>query len=494
MSIPASLRSGILINALGVVGKIAGPLFLVLVGRLYGPAAFGVFLTALVLVEMSIAFLTSGFQDGALLFAARRGEERDDAAEERLYRALANAFAWSALCSVVLIVLAFTVLPPLLRAGWSFGDALVPMVQWMVLGLPFFSFERNVVAATQGRRLMHWDALIAGGLRPGLLLLFALVLHPAGPEGEGLAMAFLITQVLCSAVAVVAFARTFDIRSLMRAFRPFRVEGDLVRFAVPQGLQMTLTHFMTGVDVLMLGLLGFSAAATGLYGIGAQIVRNLRIIKLTFSAAFAPHVPALLTAGDTRRLAVLTGDVSRWILLVGTPVCLLVAIFREELLLIVSSELAGEDTRFMLVLLLVPWLTCAAGLAHNIITMSGNARWNLLNVGIATAANVGLNLALVPPMGLAGAALASALATLLLLALQVAQVRRWLHVPLRAADILRPVLAGLLALTALAAGTLLAPNALAPLAQKALIAVATIAVYGAALLIPVGERIGRRPT
>jgi O-antigen/teichoic acid export membrane protein len=46
------VQHGAFVNALGLVGKMAGPSFLVLVIRLYGADAYGVYATAYALVEM----------------------------------------------------------------------------------------------------------------------------------------------------------------------------------------------------------------------------------------------------------------------------------------------------------------------------------------------------------------------------------------------------------------------------------------------------------
>ena len=499
------------INALGLLGKVAGPVFLVVVTRLYGADGFGLFLSALVLVEMSVALLTSGFQDGALLFSARSGargrsvaatatdragdvadaagaEGRSVAAtamdragdvgeadvptpapidfdeplaepDDATYASLGTAVRLSVGAAFLLMALAWLVAPLVLPRVHAFGADLSGMLSIMAFGLLFFTVERNLVAATMGRNVMTWDALIAGGLRPAGLLIFSFVYSRFTREPAGLAMAYVTTQMLGAVVAMYGFGRLFQWRRLVAAVFSRHVDRELVAFAWPQSLTMTLSQFLTGVDVLMLGALGLSPAAVGVYGAGSQIVRNLRMAKVTFSVAFSPQVPALLGEPGRARLRRLYGQTSGMIAGIGLPVVLLVALWREPLLRLVVPE-GVVDADFMLPLLLVPTFLVVIGLAQNVITMAGHARWNLGDTALATIVNVVLNLAFIPMFGLAGAAVASAIASGVLHAAQTWQASRWLGLPLRWPDVRWPMLGFLVGGAVVLAGELAARGAL----------------------------------
>ena len=70
-TITSELKKGALVNFIGVIGKMAAPTFLIVVNRLYGAEVFGIYITTNIAIEIIIAFLTSGFKDGALIFVSK---------------------------------------------------------------------------------------------------------------------------------------------------------------------------------------------------------------------------------------------------------------------------------------------------------------------------------------------------------------------------------------------------------------------------------------
>lgn len=443
------LQRGALVNALGTVGKIAGPAFLVLVIRLYGADVWGIFATASALIEMAIAFLTAGFKDAALIFVARHAD--DEGERPHLYQALVNALGWSLLFAVVLIALAQTVGPYALPRLYEYGDRLLNMLEWMVLMLPLLAFERTVLAATQGLKIMKYEALVNGGVRPVTLLASAAAIWPFAPNVMGLTVAYVVTQILVFLLALGIYQRELAWRPLLHAARTFELNREMLGFALPQNLNQTFERFLTNIDIIMLGFFGVSAATTGFYAAGALIVRELRQIRLVFSSAFAPHIVRLHRKDALGQLAGHFAAAARWIVTLTIPVLLGLAVLRTDLLHLVSPEFAGEEALFMLFLLPIPFLQNAFGLAGNVVVMTGHSRLNLLNSVSTGAVNTVLNLLLIPPLGPVGAAAASSLAALVKATMEVTEMRLVVGVPLLFGRMYQPYVAGAVAAAALVA-------------------------------------------
>ena len=104
----------------------------------------------------------------------------------------------------------------------------------------------------------------------------------------GLWRGYVLTSVALTCVALYVFQRHFSFRKLFRQIRRFRFFPPLVRFAVPQNLNMTFNSFINNLDVMMLSYFGVSPELIGFYGMGAQIAINLRQVRLVFSGAYAP--------------------------------------------------------------------------------------------------------------------------------------------------------------------------------------------------------------
>ncbi|MGA7305395.1 MAG: oligosaccharide flippase family protein, partial [Rhodothermales bacterium] len=306
------VRQGALINALGFVGKTAGPLFFVLVTRLYGPEILGIYITATALVETALAFLVGGFKDGALIFVARHADDENE--HPQLYMALANTLGWSLLLALCVgtAILAFGD-PVIPRLYTSFGDRLLPMLKLMAFVLPLMAFERVVLGATQGLKIMKYEAFLGGTIRPILLVIISSAFWLEWPTVYGLAGAYVATQVLIFLIAVWIYNRELSWIELRHAARTFRLNREVLSFALPQNLNATFDRFLTNIDVIMLGSFGFSAFDIGFYGAGALIARELRQVKLIFSSAFSPHVVRLFKERNLNGLADSLATTARWI-------------------------------------------------------------------------------------------------------------------------------------------------------------------------------------
>lgn len=448
MSIKKDLQKGALVNFIGVVGKVAGPAFLILVTRLYGPDLYGIFVTANLLIEISIAFLTSGFKDASLIFVARYADREED--RPMLYRSMANAFAWSVGFAVILVLITLTLISYILALVYppDFAGQLTSLLMIMVLTLPFMAFERMTLSATQGLKIMKYEAMVSGWIRPLTLLGFVAVFYLFHPGLYGLGFAYIMTQSVILVIAIWVYQREFSWKSLYEAITGFRLNRELVKFAIPQNFNLTLTRFITGLDVLMLPAFGFSAAMVGFYAAGSMIVRELRNIKLMFSTALAPYIVRFHQAGDREGLSRHFSMSANWVASLAIPVILALAILKEDILFLVHPDFT-DDTLFMLFLLPVPYLYNCFGLAGNIVTMSGYSNLTLMNSSIVVALNIVLNFLLIPLFGLVGAALASAISVLLLAVLEILEARYIIGARLIISKIFLPHLLGLIMIAVL---------------------------------------------
>ncbi len=459
---------------MGTAGKLAGPAFLVLVSRLYGPDVWGIYATAFALVQMVHALLTSGLADGTIMYVAnylgKSERERDD------YRAIATAMVVGVVGSVVPALLLVAGGDRLVADQFEFGDRLRPVILWMGAALPLMAFERAVLSATQGLGIMKYQALVAGIARPLLLLATAAVFFFLRPDETGLAVSFVVAQVIVTILAAATYGREFSWRLLAGEIRRFRMHRGLMSFTVPQSINATFDRFTTNVDVLILGLLGASASTTGFYSAGALIVRELRHIKLIFSSALSPQIARLHAAGLRAELSEVLSSTARWTSTVAIPAIIAVGLLRNDLMWVVNSSYAELDATFILLLLPIPFLKCSVGMAGNVVVMTGRPRLNLLNGLTEGILNVILNLWLIPKYGLMGAAGASSIAAVARAALEVVEIYRLVGVRFIPALMLGPHVAGILAVAfAGVAATL--TDAFSSLGGRAMVTAGAVAVF-----------------
>ncbi len=477
MSIGKELRAGALVNLVGVIGKMAAPILLVVVNRLYGTDIFGLFITANIAIEIIIAFLTSGFKDGAMIFVSRYA---DDEEHDKLYTSLANAFSWSIGLSMVVLIFSVVFGDDILQSAYKeeFNTGLSVMFKYMILAIPFMAFERIVLAATQGLKIMKYDAISNGWLRPLSLLITSIVFWLVAPGPLGMALAYFTSQMLLFFISIYYYSRELSWSRLTRAFFKFKLNTELLDFAIPQSINMTLNRFITGIDILMLPLFGVSPTVVGFYGAGSMIIREIRSIKMVFSTAFAPFIVRLHKEEKFEELSHHFSKTIGWIATLAIPTILLITIFKDQLLGIIHPDYM-DNTTFMYFLLPIPYLFCSFSLAGNVVAMTGHSRLTLFNSIVVASTNIVLNIFLIPPFGLIGAAIASAIAMLILNISEVIEARIVAHTKIYFKDIIRPHLSGIAASAFLAYALLYIPWFTSTFITHFVLAAATLGIFAA---------------
>jgi O-antigen/teichoic acid export membrane protein len=474
------LVRGAFVNVLGLTAKLIQPLLFLLLTWMFGPTVMGLYFLATSIGDMATSAVTSGYVDATMIYGSRNVDAaaRDERAAATLYQVLGNAFAFALGTGVLFILAAQFGADAFVARLYPTHPEVAPALRLLAWSLPFAAFSTTAVAATKIHMRMEYDAGIMGFGRPLLLLTGCGTARLLDAGVVGLMSATLVTHVLVSGLALWAFLRHFDGRRALAATLRPKFHREMLEFAIPQSLNMTLNKYVTRLDVVLLAKFGQPAAMLAFYSTAALITSNLREVKLIFSSALAPVAARYHGAGDRAALEETLGRVSRWTTTLIVPLLILVTVLRNDLLRIASKSYSG-DTRFMLLLLVPPFLSCAFGLAGNLVTYAGRSGWTLTNSAMIAVLNTGFCWLLIPRYGLFGASLATATAMTLISALQMIELK-WLEgVAIRAAAVYKPHVAMLVAAGALA--LLWDPAGLPGLPARIAVALGTVALYAGVL-------------
>lgn len=467
------------VNALGTIAKALHPAFFLLATRLFGPTAFGVYMVATGLYEILASIATAGLKDGIVVFAGRGDPDRDADHRARVNRLLANAFVLGVLGCTIVAAVTIVAGDAAVRAIFSLNAEakasgqqvaeLLPIVAW---ALPCMAIADISIAGTRALLIMEYDTAILGFAKPALLCTTAIVGVFVSPAATTLAWGFLATHAVLAVLGMWALLRHFSLAEIGGAILHFRFDRGLLGFAIPQSLNSTLNNFITNVDQLLLAYFGVAPAMIAFYGTAAKLIRNVRQAKLAFSGAFAPFVARLYGERRIAELEERAATVARWSTTIAMPALLAIIGLRRELLLVFDASYT-HDSSFVLWLAVPPLLSCAFGLAGNVIVMTGHSRWNLLNAILTAVTTVALAFAFIPRWGLVGAAAATALSSLVVSGLQVVEVKRLVGVGVAMGLLYKPLVAGAVGGLALAGLHLVLPDAGWAHVVAALVAVAT---------------------
>lgn len=175
-------------------------------------------------------------------------------------------------------------------------------------------------------------------------------------------------------------------------------------------------------DTLILGRMT-TTEDVGVYTVATRLVMLAVFVMAPINAAFAPQIARLHHRGDVTRLGEVYAAATAWILRFALPAFVLLLIFPAPLL-----RLFGDDyvvgAGVTMTLAVGQLVNAATGPCATVLNMSGRVLLNMVNNVAVLALNVGLNLVLIPRLGILGAALAWSVSLAVVNIVRVVQVRR----------------------------------------------------------------------
>ncbi|MGZ8285194.1 MAG: lipopolysaccharide biosynthesis protein [Allosphingosinicella sp.] len=383
-------------SAAGFVVRLAARLlFLLAAGRLFGPAAFGAFAVAVAAVELVVAAGSLGTKKTAFQLLEGGGQSERPAAHRLLDLALLVAAASLALSLLVMAAAALvpsTILRPATAAALIM---LVPMAAGQAL-LDLF------LAATRWKQAIRYEVVARSVVEPWSLLAGCGLAWLLGWRAEGLAIGY-----WCGTLAALAYA----VFAARRQFGGFRLSGyrpATGRFAriLGRSASNASTDLVNGLymraDLFLVGIL-LGEAAAGLYGMARQIVAPLRQVRQSFDGLLIPLVAKRLATRGSGASSEALASATRLILILQLPYLLAVVVVGRPLLDWMGPGFEAAYAA-MAILAIAETLQSAFSIGDLVFVYLRpglGLRMTLVSIGVGVAAA----LLLIPPFGIAGAAL-----------------------------------------------------------------------------------------
>ena len=395
-------------TGIAFAGSLAGLLFAfigrLLVARIGSETEYGVFSLAFVILSIAVIIATLGLQQGvARSIAYARG--RNDG--ERVQKLIAASIHFGLLASVALAILLFALSNVIATGIFNDPDLGFPL-RIFALGIPFFTIMNVLTAIFLGFDDVKPMAYFLNILRGALFPLFILPVLFLDLPFNAIFYAFLGSIVTsCAALIVYSLRRmpTAVRLAISPALRP--VAKDLILFSLPLlGVAMLYT-VITWTDTLMLGGLKGSVEV-GLYNAALPLAGFISIPLTAMLFIYMPIVSGLFSQGAIPEMRRNYSILTKWLFSATLPLFLILFLFPEAVLtfLFGASYAAAADALRILALGFI--INNLFGPTGGTLLAMGKTQTIMWATIIAASLNVGLNIALIPPLGIEGAAIASA--------------------------------------------------------------------------------------
>jgi O-antigen/teichoic acid export membrane protein len=400
----AELKRGAILNAFAMLASNFRAIFTLLIARLLGAAALGIFSVAWATTDLVSKIGIWGLDDATTAFVARAEAMGQRLRSRALFRlSLIVAVTLSAIVSL-LSTFAIRRFGSRLRMEPEMISALT-VILWALPGIALYRISTSV---SRGMKVMKHDIFSRGLTEPFATTIAFLIALGMGFGIFAPEVAQIAGSIAAGIIAFVLAAGLF--RDLAGAdAADFRSEGrELLLYTLPIGADQFLNAFIWRVDVLILGWFvgrapGVTLTTLGIYGAVVGLANGLRRVSQPFTPIFAPIVAGMTATGEHGEAAATYARLLQWMLWILLPF-VAVMILAGQTILLVFGPTFQQGGQWLGIVAIACATNAFVNLGETVI-MVQRPGLNLLNSLITCVVGSIATFLLISRLGVMGAAL-----------------------------------------------------------------------------------------
>jgi O-antigen/teichoic acid export membrane protein len=394
--------AGLAVIAL-TLGSLFSFIFRLIIARYGAPADYGIFSIATAVLNIAALLAGMGLYQGATRYIAFfRG--KGDAAKVK--STISASIKLAAVASIVLSLAIFLTAEPMALKLFHTTEAALPL-KIFAAGIPFFTLIQVLVAVFRGFDRIEPTAIFQYLVLNILFVIFLSLIIIAGLPVIAIFYAYLATLVITFCTLAVYTARRLPSQTGSAAAVDARpVTRQLLLFSLPL-LGVSVFGMVTmWTDTLMLGY--FKTPETvGLYNAAAPLARFVSEPLAALILIYTPVATGLFSRNRISELRTTYAISTRWLVFITIPVFLVLFLFPEAVLNLffgaaytpAAVALRIMSLGFIINNLLGPNGASLVAMGHPVFLM-----WTNLAIAVIS---ITLDILLIPPLGIVGAAISS---------------------------------------------------------------------------------------
>lgn len=312
-----------------------------------------------------------------------------------------------------------------LSAGWLSRSvfhlpALSQVLRLMLLTVPLLAWIELVCFSFVGFKELRYGVYVQQLAIPLLKIGLAAVVFSLGFGLKGWVLAYVMALFLAGIFALGLFRRHIGRRLLGEKALAIDLKS-VVSYSWPLSINNLLLMVSANLSILLLGYFR-SAAEVGVYRVYVYMVVVLVLARTSFARIYKPVASEISQSAPPRENEDLYRRVGKWMLMAALFFGVGVALVGRDLIAVLFPESYNVAVPAFITLAAGHMAVAAMGPQDMALEAFGNTRLSMLNGAILLSANLALGLLLVPRLGIMGAALSAALATVMAAAAGLAQV------------------------------------------------------------------------
>jgi O-antigen/teichoic acid export membrane protein len=378
----------------------------IIVIRYIAQSEYGMYSLALVLVNIAVLISTLGLERGiARQIAFYRGKKDKSKVREVVFSSLKVGIIASLFFSLVLF---FT--SDFISTRFYHTPELAALAKILCIAIPFLVLSRIFSSMFAGferaQPRVYFQFILRNTLFPLLLIIVIL---------PGLSFIWVVYAFVASAILTCMAFAVYTTKNLPLTSRSGNsiytssLTKELLLFSLPLLLVNILQEIITSTDTLMLGYF-MLPEDVGLYNAAVPLAHLIPIGLGAINFLYIPVVSQFYAKSQPEKIRRTYVVLTKWVLAITLPIFLIFVLFPEFTLNIMFGSRYAGAAFALQILSLGFFINTILGPNGGLLTVIGQTRFLMWAAIIAAIGNIILDLVLIPPLGINGAAIGSALA------------------------------------------------------------------------------------
>ena len=389
-----------------IIGMLLGFVGRVILVRFTTQTEYGIYCLALVVISIFATISTLGLSEGSTRYIAYfRGKNEEGKARG----VISSSIKIAIIASISLAVISFFI-SDFISVSVFHTPALSTPLKIFSIAIPCTVLINVFIAIFRGFDRVDARVYIQDILRPVLYLLFLIAVVLFGLSFLGVVYAYVLSIAVTCVAFVIYLMKKYplSIRSGSSVTNPMTKE--LLFFSVPLLAVSMLMMVMSWTDTLMLGYFK-TPDVVGLYNAALPLDQLLLVVITSLGFLYTPIISQLYGKNQIEELKRSYAISTKWCFIGTLPIFFVLFLFPDVVLnLLFGSRYIGAAVALQILALKSFFLNVATGPNYHTLIAIGKTKIIMHTFLIGAVANIILNIILIPPMGIVGAAIASALA------------------------------------------------------------------------------------
>lgn len=368
---------------------------------------YGVYSLAVTIISMVYVVSMLGMDEGSSRYIAYfLGRSDPGKAKRVVFSTLKIALAMSLICAAVLFVFSDPI------ASYVFHtQELSGTLRIISIAIPFTALIQILTSITRGFNISIMKVLFNDIMKPlsFLALLIAVIVLGLGFD------AIIIAYVASLAITVLAFAM-FAIRWFSGKYKASpdtdrSVTRELIRFSIPLLSVSMLIMMMSQATTLLLGIF-MTPVEVGKFDIALLMGSLLLTVLNSLGYIYTPTASNLYGRGQVEELKRSYIVSTKWGYIGTLPILFMFLVFPGVIVDLLFGARYADVAFFLQILCLGYLINPLTGPNYHTLIAMGRTRVIIGSFLVNAFINLGLSVLLIPPMGIAGAAIAVSISTM----------------------------------------------------------------------------------